>query len=295
MKRLFFSALGVLLMATNIQAQKLTLEDIWKKGTYRQESVYGLRSMNDGEHYTTLDRGEKGMEVNKYSYATGEKIETIISESILREWASSEDASFQGYTFSENENMMLLWFDQEHIYRHSTVESYWVLDLKNKSARILKKDGKQRHATISPDGNKIAFIEGNNLYVQDYKTQAITALTTDGEWNKIINGFADWVYEEEFSFDKAFFWAPDGSRIAYYKTDESEVKEFNMQKFTGLYPEDYRYKYPKAGEDNSKVTIHVYDIASGKTHSPNLGEYEYIPRIKWTETSEFLAVMKMPR
>jgi len=282
-------------LVLSISAQELTLEDIWKSGKYRQKSVYGLRSMNDGKHYTTLDRGENGPTINKYSYETGALVETIYSSSDLKTALNSEEASFESYKFSKDEKMLLLSYDVESIYRHSTKEHYYLINLETKQAKQLSTGEKQRHATISPDNKNVAYVQGNDLYIQEIATSKITRVTTDGEYNKIINGYADWVYEEEFAFDQAFEWSNDGSKIAYYRFDESAVREFHMPVFNSLYPEDYKFKYPKAGEDNSKVEIKVYDLASKTTATPDLGTYEYIPRIKWTDSPNMLAIVKMPR
>lgn len=292
--RILTLTLGCLTLA-GIAQTTLTLEDIWRKGTFRQKSVYGLRSMKDGLHYTVLEEDSNGMAVKQYSYKTGQPVKTLLTEATLRTLTGTDDAAIEEYQFSADERQVLITSGQEHIYRHSTREHYYVVNLGKNTAVRLGDGAKQRLADFSPDGTKIAYVQGNDLFVYDLATGSARAITTDGEENKIINGFPDWVYEEEFSFDKAFSWSPDGSRIAYYKFDESGVKEFNMQQFTGLYPADYRYKYPKAGEDNSRVTIHVYDLSSEKTHDLDLGDYEYIPRIKWTQNSDFLAVIKMPR
>jgi len=286
----------VLVAATfSLSAQDITLEDIWKSGKFRPRSVYGLRSMNDGAHYTTLDRGENGAEINKYSYESGEKVVTALSDEELQKMVGEESAAIRGYRFSADERFVMIPVEQESIYRYSTKEHYYIVDLKERVARRLANGEKQRHATMSPDGKHIAYVQENNVYVQDYATGATTMITKDGEYNKIINGFADWVYEEEFAFDQAFFWSPDGSKIAYYKFDESNVKEFHMPMYGSLYPEDYTFKYPKAGEDNSKVTLHMYDLKAQRTDDIDVGDYEYIPRIKWTQSSDYLAVMKMPR
>lgn len=282
-------------LCLSLGAQDLTLENIWKKGAFRQSSVRGLRSMNDGVHYTTMDRGKNGAAIVKYAYETGDSVSTILTEADFQRMAGSEELSIQGYQFSEDETQLLITTDQEHIYRHSTIENYYLVDLNTKKARLIHHDVKQRHASFSPDGSRIAYVVDNDIVVFEPSKSTTTTITKDGSTNNVINGYADWVYEEEFSFDKAFFWSPDGTKIAYYKFNEGAVREFNMQQFTGLYPEDYRYKYPKAGEKNSIVTIHIYDVKSGNTHDVNLGQYEYIPRIKWTKTSQFLSVMKMPR
>ncbi|MDC1222025.1 S9 family peptidase [Salibacteraceae bacterium] len=279
----------------SLSAQQITLEDIWKKGTFRQKSVYGVRSMDDGNHYTTMDRSDEGVEINKYLYETGEKVATILTSKEMASMTGIEEFSLEGYEFSPDENQILIRTETENIYRHSTIENYYLVDLAAKSAMKIYNDQKQRHASFSPDGSKIACVVENNIVIVEPAQSKTTTITKDGAQNQIINGYTDWVYEEEFAFDKAFFWSPDGSKIAYYKFNEDNVRQFNMQTFTDLYPEDYLYKYPKAGEDNSIVTIHIYDVKSGNTSDLNLGQYEYIPRIKWTEKSDFLSIMKMPR
>ena len=182
LKNIFTTAL--LALTLSLSAQDITLEDIWKKGTFRQRSVYGLSSMNDGIHYTTLDRGEKGNEINKYSYATGEKVVTILSDEELQQLTGNDDATINGYRFSTQERFALIPFDQESIYRHSTKEHYYIVDLKERKARQLATGEKQRHATLSPDGKSIAYVQENNIYIQDYATGSATQITKDGEHNK---------------------------------------------------------------------------------------------------------------
>jgi dipeptidyl-peptidase-4 len=288
-------SLSLTLIILSGTAQQITLEDIWKNGTFRQQSVYGVRSMNDGVHYTSMDRTDNGVEINQYSYETGEKVATLLTSAEMASMTGQEEFDLEGYEFSPDEKKMLIRTETENIYRHSTIENYYLVDLGAKSAMKIYYDLKQRHASFSPDGSKIACVVENNIVIIEPAQSKTTTITKDGAMNQIINGYTDWVYEEEFAFDKAFFWSPDGSKIAYYKFNEDNVRQFNMQSFTDLYPEDYLYKYPKAGEDNSIVTIHIYDVKSGNTSDLNLGQYEYIPRIKWTEKSDFLSVMKMPR
>ena len=288
-------SLSLTLIILSGTAQQITLEDIWKNGTFRQQSVYGVRSMNDGVHYTSMDRTDNGVEINQYSYETGEKVATLLTSAEMASMTGQEEFDLEGYEFSPDEKKMLIRTETENIYRHSTIENYYLVDLGAKSAMKIYYDLKQRHASFSPDGSKIACVVENNIVIIEPAQSKTTTITKDGAMNQIINGYTDWVYEEEFTFDKAFLWSPDGSKIAYYKFNEDNVRQFNMQSFTDLYPEDYLYKYPKAGEDNSIVTIHIYDVKSGNTSDLNLGQYEYIPRIKWTEKSDFLSVMKMPR
>lgn len=277
------------------QETTLTLENIWLNGTFRQNSVYGLRSMEDGVHYTSFANDRGGRAIHKHRYEDGEKIETIITTTDLKTAAGSGDVAIETYAFSDDEQKLLIGYDVEHIYRHSTRENYYIYDLKDKTATRLSSGPKQMYATFSPQGDKVAYVSENNLYIFDPAKNETAQVTKDGERNKVIYGGADWVYEEEFAFDKAFFWSPDGSMIAYYRFDEGEVKEFHMPVYNGLYPEDYRFKYPKAGEKNSAVTIEVYNLETKTTEKLDLGEYEYIPRMEWTEDAEWLAIMKMPR
>lgn len=251
--------------------------------------------MADGVHYTSLDRTEKGAEINQYAYDTGEKKATILTSEQMATMTNVEEFIIEGYEFSPDESKLLIRTETENIYRHSTIENYYLVNIAAQTANKIYFDKKQRHASFSPDGSKVACVVDNDIYIIEPEKSITTKITKDGALNQVINGYTDWVYEEEFAFDKAFFWSPDGSKIAYYKFNEDRVKQFNMQTFTDLYPEDYLYKYPKAGEDNSIVTIHLYDVSSGETSDLDLGQYEYIPRIKWTESTDFLAVMKMPR
>ena len=157
-------------------------------------------------------------------------------------------------------------------------------------------EGKVLHATFSPDGSKVAFVKDNNLYLYDIATATSKAITTDGKWNFIINGNCDWVYEEEFEFTQAYQWSPKGTYIAYYRFDESNVKEYNLTIYDNQYNKDYRYKYPKAGDDNSKVEIHIYNVATGQDVKAQYEQGDiYIPRIKWTLDDNSLVVFWMNR
>ncbi len=277
----------------------ITLEDIWNKGTFKTQSVSGLESMNDGMHYTTLEKNYTTGEsyIIKYKYETGKIVDTLVKSGSLIAEDKKELIDLETYQFSEDESQVLISTETEHIYRHSTIEKNYIYNLKTKKLSLLS-DNKQRLATFSPNGNKIAFVRDNNLFVKDLVSNKETQITKDGAFNKIINGATDWVYEEEFSFDKAFQWSPDGNKIAFYRFDESEVKEFSMNMYEGnLYPTEYKFKYPKAGEKNSVVSILVYDINSGKTTTIDIGNEtdQYIPRIKWTKDSNILALEKMNR
>ena len=196
---------------------------------------------------------------------------------------------------SKYPNTVLLRKDVEPIYRHSSKALVYLYDAVSKKLTKLDNE-KLMHPTLSPDGAKIAFVKNNNLYLFDIATKSTTAITTDGKWNAIINGNCDWVYEEEFSFTRAYQWSPKGNHIAYYRFDESKVKEYEFTQFDDEYNKQYSYKYPKAGADNSKIEIHIYDLT---TRQDVKVQYEpgdiYIPRIKWTQDDNSLCVFWMNR
>ncbi len=283
---------------TLTQAQNsITLKDIWASGKFRPEYVYGLRSMNDGLNYTELfdDRGGEKT-IRKTSYTDESQQSNILSSGDIRGTANPENGAIkiEGYAFSSDEKKIMITTGTESIYRHSTREWNYVYDLESKSLDLVSKK-KNRYATFSPAGNKVAFVRDNNVFVTDLGDKSETQLTNDGKDNDIVNGATDWVYEEEFAFDKAFFWSPNGKKIAYYKFGEGVVREFNMPKYAGnLYPEDYKYKYPKAGEDNSPVMIFIYDLETKETKMVDLKDY-YIPRIKWSKTVDYLTITGMNR
>ncbi|MBL4656697.1 MAG: DPP IV N-terminal domain-containing protein, partial [Flavobacteriales bacterium] len=274
----------------------ITLEHIHKKRTFSQKSVYGMRSMNDGVHYTTKENRDDESFIVKFKYETGEAVDTIFRSEWLVDASTKKEIKLGGYAFSDDETKIMLPTAVEKIYRHSTRETNYIWDRTTKKLSILSEGEKQRYATFSPKGSKVAFVRANNIYIKDTESGKEIQVTEDGEFNAIINGATDWVYEEEFGFRRAFFWSSDGNKIAFYRFDESEVKEFSMDMFGGLYPSQYRFKYPKAGEDNSKVTIHVYDLVSAKSRKIELGDdYEYIPRIKWTNDATKLSIQRMNR
>lgn len=293
MKRLLILSISILLLG-NISAQKknITLEDIWKTGTFRTNGVFGLVSMNDGLHYSTMDDGK----ILQYEYAKASAPIAIVTEADLK--IDGKSIGIDSYQFSPDETKMLISTGTEQIYRHSTRENYYVYDRKTKSLTPVSSGEKQMYATFSPDGNKIGFVRGNNIYIKDLASGKETQVTNDGSHNNIINGATDWVHEEEFAFSVAYFWSPDSKKIAYYKFDESKVKEFSFDEFNNqLYPSGYKFKYPKAGENNSVVTIHTYDLASASDKLMDIGKVidQYIPRIKWTMDSNTLSIVRMNR
>ncbi|NBG65940.1 S9 family peptidase [Acidiluteibacter ferrifornacis] len=294
MNKIYLAAAALIIgFSTTIKAQntgQISLEDIWKKYSYSPKYVRGLTSMKDGLHYTTLERSKQGTFIVKYAYNTGKAVDTIIKPGVLK--YDNEVISINDYSFSADEKKMLIATDQESIYRHSSKSQYFVVELNSGKLQKLTDGNKQMYATFSPSADKVGFVRDNNLFYVDLKTMKETAVTTDGEYNKIINGASDWVYEEELVLVQAFQWANDGSQIAFYKFDESRVKQFNMAMYGSLYPTDYEFKYPKAGEENSKVSIHVYHLENGNTVDVELTKpYEYITAIQWTKSENQLALL----
>lgn len=273
--------MAALLLCCSVFAQEITLEDIWAKGTFRSKSIDEIRSMKNGENYCILKR--EGIE--KYAYATGKKTEEIVSFSDLKFKTESEYVF--DYQFNQDESKLLLATNPQFIYRRSYLANYYIYDIKTKQLTSVSKD-KVRLAEFAPDGSKVAYVKDNNLFMLYLSDMQETQITTNGEFNKIINGTTDWVYEEEFAITKGFFWSPDSKKIAFYSFDESKVKEYTIPYYGSLYPVQYTYKYPKAGEDNSVVSVLVYDIEARQTHNIDLGPNKdiYIPRLQWTLNNE---------
>jgi dipeptidyl-peptidase-4 len=295
-KHYLFAVIGLFLINLNLfsqESKKISLEDIWLKGTFRPAFIQEIRSMKDGEHYCVLEDNK----IKKYSYKDGKEKSIILDISKINLPDNIKKIEINEYNFSSDESKILISSNTESIYRHSSISDYYVYDLKSNTIELLTNKGKIRLAEFSPDGNNVVFIKDNNLIIKNLINKIENNITTDGKQNHIINGSTDWVYEEEFGITKGFFWSPDGKKVAYYRFDESNVKEYNMQMWGNLYPEDYRYKYPKAGEDNSIVDIYVFDITTGKSVKMDLGKEtnQYIPRIKWTNENNTLAVYRLNR
>ncbi|MFY9307852.1 MAG: S9 family peptidase [Bacteroidia bacterium] len=293
MKKLFITGFSLLIISGLIaQKKSISLEDIWKTGTFRSNGVYGLVSMKDGMHYSTL----KNDTIFSYEYEKAGSPELIVTKAQLK--TNNSLLKIDDYKFSPDETKLLIATETEHIYRHSTRENYYVYDRKTQTLSPVTSGEKQMHANFSGDGSKVAFVRGNNLFIKDLVSGKETQVTTDGKQNSIINGATDWVYEEEFAISTAYFWSPDSKKIAYYKFDESQVKEFSFDEFNKqLYPTQYRFKYPKAGEKNSVVTIHVYDLTNGSDKLMDIGKEtdQYIPSIKWAQDAATLSIVRMNR
>ena len=287
---------GLLIAATSTiyaQDKEISLEEIYD-GSFRQEYLQSLQSLDNGKEYVVLnrDRNANTSSIDVYSYKSGEKVRSLLNSKDL-----SEISGFQGFELSENEDKILLSTNMEQIYRRSSRGIYYIYDVEGKTLTKLS-DNKVQEPTFSPDASKVAYVFENNIYTYDIASGEETQVTTDGEKNKLINGVTDWVYEEEFAFVRAFDWNKTGTHLAYLKFDETEVPEFSMDIFgQDLYPSQQVFKYPKAGETNSEVSLYTYELAAKESEKVELGDYEdfYIPRIKWTQDPEILSVQVLNR
>ncbi|MDO9275349.1 MAG: DPP IV N-terminal domain-containing protein, partial [Lutibacter sp.] len=289
MKKILVIFIAITSMAS-AQKKDITLEEIWN-GAFRTEQMNSLNSMN-GDFYSLLnfDRNTKSTTVDKYSYATLEKIATVVNSKDL-----GEIKYFESYDFNNDETKLLLGVDSESIYRHSSLGIFYVYDLASKSLQLIDKE-KIQEPTFSPESKKVAYAKNNNIFIKNLETNEVVQITSDGKKNEIINGICDWVYEEEFSFVRAFEWSKDSKNIAFLRFDETEVPTYSMDIVGNeLYPTQQVFKYPKAGEKNSVVTLQLYNVSEGKTTKIDLGNYEYIPRIKWTNNPEILSVITLNR
>lgn len=277
-------------LSTNAQKKSITLEDIWSKPTFRQDFVAGFRSMKDGVHYTESDA--QGNLV-RYRFSDGTRVDTLVNLKKLN--YKGKSLAIGDYAFDANEQQLLLFTESESIYRRSAKHIAYVYNLASKEV-IQLREQKILHPDISPRGDKVAYVYENNLYVFDIATKKTTAVTTNGDYNH-INGNCDWVYEEEFEFTQAYVWGPDGDYLVYYHFDQTAVPEYQFAMYDGLYPSHYKYKYPKAGEPNSVVSVYTYLIPSAKTVKMNVGDErdQYIPRIKINAFNRTPIIYKMNR
>lgn len=300
MKKLF-ALLCLFFCVLALQAQKVTLRDV-AQGTYRASGIYGIKPMLDGEHYTQISSDRK--RIVKYSFKTGEEVETIFDVSTARDCSLR---SFDDYIMSPDERLILIQTETKPIYRRSFTAVYYIYNVRNNKIEPLSANGPQQVPLFSPDGNQIAFVRNNNIYlVKLLFNNSESQVTKDGEFNKVLNGIPDWVYEEEFGFNRAFDFSADSKMLAYIRFDESAVKQFSFPWYKGMapersqyenYPGSYDYKYPKSGELNSTVSVHTFDIKSKVTRKMDLpmDKDGYIPRIKFTSDPEKLAIMVLNR
>lgn len=300
MKKLFV-LFYALMCLVSLQAQKVTLQDV-ANGTYRAQSIQGLKPMLDGEHYTQISKDHK--RIVKYSFKTGKEVATIFDVATAR---NHKLKSFDDYIMSPDESLILIQTETKPIYRRSFTAVYYIYNVRNRTLEPLSNNGPQQVPLFSPDSHQIAFVRNNNIYlIKLLFGNSESQVTKDGEYNKVLNGIPDWVYEEEFSYNRAFDFSADSKMIAYVRFDESQVPMYSFPWYKGMapektkyttYPGSYDYKYPKAGVVNSKVSVHSFDIKSRVTRKMGLpvDSDGYVPRIKFTDDPEKLAIMTLNR
>ena len=274
--------------------QKITVENIYG-GAFRAKGMDKLQSLKNTNQYTVLnvDQAGRTMQIDLYDFATLKKVSNLIDTKNHKELQDGIDS----YTFDASEKKILIACNSNQIFRHSFTADYFLYDIASKSLTKLV-DFQIQEPTFSPDGTKIAYAKENNLYVYDVASKKSTAVTTDGKKNAVINGITDWVYEEEFAFVRAFDWSKDSKKLAYIRFDESQVPEFSMSIFKkDLYPTIETFKYPKAGEKNSVVSLHIYDAAGNTSKKVDLGNYNdfYIARMQWTNDNNTLSAQVLNR
>jgi dipeptidyl-peptidase-4 len=281
------------LAATQLHAQNLSIERIWKNYEFTAKGAGSYQAMNDGLHFIEMNQNGdivSGLIADDQQ----EKTEILVPKSLLV--YNDQPIAVAGFELNLDEQKILLWSAPQPIYRRSFEAFYYLFDVKTKKLEALDADhAPQTLAEYSPDGKKVSFIHGNDIFIKDLSNGKVQKITADGKRNKIINGTTDWVYEEEFAITKAYGWSPDSRYLAFLKFDEREVPEFQMALYGELYPTQYKYKYPKAGEVNSKVTLHLVDLQSTKIQAVKLDSYEYIPRLNWSAKSNQLIVQTMNR
>ena len=303
MKKLSILFLLCLLMqVVPAQGSKaLDLKEI-TSGKFRAEGIQGVIPMADGEHYTQMNA--EGTQIIKYSFRTGQQVEVVFDVTKARECTFKR---FDGYTFSPDGSKILIRTETQPIYRHSYKAVHYLYTIKRNIVEKLSEGGPQQSPVFSPDGNMVAFVRDNNIFlVKMLYGNSESQVTEDGKFNHVLNGIPDWVYEEEFSFATALEFSPDNTMLAFIRFDESEVASFTFPIFAGqaphysaleTYPGAYTYKYPKAGEANSKVSVHTFDIKSKVTRKMKLplDPDGYIPRIRFTQDAAKLAIMTLNR
>lgn len=255
--------------------------------SFSPTTINNVRWMNDGRFYSASD----GQTITRFNITNGES-------EVIFDGSNFDNLQVEGYEFSADENLILIETDIEQLWRRSSKANFFIYNRsENTVQKLTQSEEKQQYAQLNPEGNRAAFVQNNNLFWVDLTTGEQFQITEDGEFNSIINGAADWVYEEEFGFAKAWFWSPRGDKIAFYRFDESNIKQFTMETWGELYPEEVRFKYPKAGEENAVVSIHVFDIETGEITMMDIGDEtdQYIPRINWTKNNNLLAIRRMNR
>lgn len=287
-------------LAVSMSASALDLQD-YVLGGARPKGMGAVTPAMDGKYYYQIVDG--GKTIARYAYKTGRREATVLDSLPMQ---TAQVKRWDGYQMSQSESAILLWADSEPIYRHSFTARFFVYDCKNRQIKAVANDQPVQIATLSPDGERVAYVTGNNVYVQRLTDGNITQVTTDGRKNHIINAVPDWVYEEEFAMLNSFAWSSDSRTLSFIRWDESQVPMYSMTMYEGdckpnedyaLYPGSYDYKYPVAGEKNAVVSVHSYDVTTAKLSKMDvpLAQDDYVPHIGYAGPADALMVMKLNR
>jgi dipeptidyl-peptidase-4 len=274
------------------QTTSIPIDKLWR-GNFSPERLESIRSLSNGYQYTVLDLDyrSKSSKIIIHNYGDGGEGKVLIDSE-----KSAKIPFFRGYTFSKDENLLLLETDTKPIYRRSKEAMYWVYDRKSQGISLIF-DYPVQEPKFSLDGNKVAFVYKRNIYVKDLIKQSIVQITFDGD-HQTINGTTDWVYEEEFGFVRAFDWNASSTKIAFMRFDETDVPNFSMDIYgTESYQYPYEFRYPKAGEENAKVSMHLYDLEKGTTTEIFFqgDKPYYIPRFEFTPEENILSIQTINR
>ncbi len=287
-------------LAVSMSASALDLQD-YVLGGARPKGIGAVTPAMDGKYYYQIVDG--GKTIARYAYKTGRREATVLDSLPMQ---TAQVKRWDGYQMSQSESAILLWADSEPIYRHSFTARFFVYDCKNRQIKAVANDQPVQIATLSPDGERVAYVTGNNVYVQLLADGNITQVTTDGRKNHVINAVPDWVYEEEFAMLNSFAWSSDSRTLSFIRWDESQVPMYSMTMYEGdckpnedyaLYPGSYDYKYPVAGEKNAVVSVHSYDVTTAKLSKMDvpLAQDDYVPHIGYAGPADALMVMKLNR
>lgn len=302
MNKLFVMCIMMLLATSNVSADnKITLKDVTGK-TFTPKYITGVDPIKGTDRYASISND--GRQIIEYAFKTGNQTRVLFD---IANTHGESIKQLDGYTLSPDGKRMLIQTNTHKIYRRSFTADYYIYTIQSRKLEKLSTGGPQQIPTWSPDGNQIAFVRDNNIFlVKLLYDNAESQITKDGKFNEIINGLPDWVYEEEFSTNRSLCFTADSRMLCWIKYDERKVKEYSLQLFMGshpimkaneIYPGTYTYKYPKAGEDNSIVSVWSYEIQTHKTNRlqvPLEGD-GYIPRIKSTNDANRIIVFTMNR
>ncbi len=298
MKKILFMCVTIITVSAQIFAgEPISLKD-FTDNAFAAKRISGVNPLKGTSEYAQMSSDSK--KIVKYSFKTGKET------GVLFDVADTKGVSindFEGYKISDD-GRILIQTNTKRIYRRSYKADFYLYDIRNKTMKKLSEKGLQQIPTFSPDGKHIAFVRDNNIFITDGKTEK--QITTDGKFNEIINGVPDWVNEEEFGFNNALAWSSDGKTLSWIRYDESKVKTYSLQTFMGskptrkeftVYPGEYAYKYPKAGEDNSKVTVWAHNLINGKTlqYQLPLDTDGYVPRVKTFPRENQILIYTMNR